>query len=229
MLSLEHDGIALCGKRKRGKSTLCKALYANEKRVVLYDAKGALKEPMEIQCGELPIELIQNKRGILRCYVPRKNEPAQEMEWSAYLAIMTGRCVWVCDEFSDALEGMDPGESVKWVIRMGREKDIRFIASFQRPAEVPRMVTAQASDIYYFQTNERNDLQYIAQSVSKEAALIVRGLKVGHSLRVKDGEPRSIVITDDPNGANKPTVAERKINDVDVDNGNKVDIVDDET
>ncbi len=213
MLSLDHDGIALCGKRKRGKSTLCRALYANEKRVVLYDAKGALKEPREIPCGYVPPDLIRNSKGILRCYVPRRNEPSQEMEWSAYLAIMAGKCVWVCDEFSDALEGGQAGESVKWVIRMGRERDIRFIASFQRPAEVPRMVTAQASDIYYFQTNERNDLQYIAASVSKEASLIVRGLKVGQSLRVKDGEPKSIVETDDPN---KPSERPLKQSDLEV-------------
>ena len=206
MLSLEHDGIVLCGKRKRGKTTLCKALYRNEKRVVLYDAKGALHEPLEIPCGWIPTEVLTNKRGILRCYVPRTNKPWDELEWSAYIAILAGRCVWVCDEFADALEGGDPGESVKWVIRMGREKDIRFIASFQRPNEVPRMVTAQASDIYYFQTNERNDLQYIQESASMEAMLIVRGLKTGQSLRVKDGEIHSIVCTVSPDKPSERSV-----------------------
>ena len=202
MLSADHDGIVLCGKRKRGKTTLCKQLYSNEKRVILYDAKGALKEPQAVEAGALPLEFVTNKRGMLRAFVPRRNRPWAEMDWSAYLAIMAGRCIWVCDEFSDALEGREPSDSVAWVIRMGRERDIRFIASFQRPAEVPRMVTAQASDIYYFQTNEANDLKYIRASATAECAEVVRGLKVGQSLRVKDGEMVGVVETENPD--NKP-------------------------
>lgn len=198
MLLPEHDGIVLCGKRKRGKTTLLKQLYANEKRVVLYDAKGALKEPVAVESGVVPLEVFENKRGVLRWYVPRRNRPWIEMDWSAYLAICAGRCIWICDEFSDALEGREPSDAMAWVIRMGRERDIRFIASFQRPAEVPRMVTAQASDIYYFQTNEANDLKYIKASATAECADIVRGLKTGQSLRVKDGEPVGVVETDNP-------------------------------
>ncbi len=197
MLDSEHDGIVICGKRKRGKTTLTKALYGNQRRVMLYDAKGELKEPLELESGELKPPLWEDK-GILRAYVKRANKPADELEWSAYCAILMGKCVYVVDELPDALEDCEPGESWKWVTRLGRKRDIRFIYTFQRPAEVPRMATAQASDWYLFQTNEDNDLQYIARSVSKEARDIVRTLKVGQALRVKDGECVGITETDKP-------------------------------
>lgn len=184
MLGKDHDGIVVTGKRKKGKSYLTKQLYANEKRVVLYDAKGELIEPTEIEAGQL-IRL--TKRGIVRVSIARRNRPAEELEWSAYLAIALGNCVYVADELPDALEDGEPGESFKWVIRMGRKRNIRFICTFQRPAEIPRMVTAQASDMYFFQTNEPNDLEYVRKSCGKDAQDVVRNLPNHVAAHYKDG------------------------------------------
>lgn len=197
MLESEHDGIIICGKRKKGKSTLTKQLYANERRVMLYDAKGELKEPLKLQAGELSERLWKDK-GILRVMVERENNPADELEWSAYCAGLMGHCVYVVDELPDALEDADPGPHWKWVIRLGRKRDIRFIMTFQRPMEVPVMARAQSSDWYLFQTNEAGDLDYIRRSVSKEASEVVRTLPIGHAVRVKDGDLHSIVETDKP-------------------------------
>jgi len=197
MLSSEHDGIIICGKRKRGKSTLTKQFYANEKRVCLYDAKGELREPIELQAGQLDSRLWQDK-GVLRVSITRANEPADELEWSAYCAILMGHCVYVVDELPDALEDSDPGQSWKWVTRIGRKRDIRFIYTFQRAAEVPVMARAQSQDWYLFQTNEAGDLDYIRRSVSKEGSEIVRTLKLGQALHVKDGEVMGVVETDKP-------------------------------
>lgn len=197
MLSPDHDGIIVCGKRKRGKTTLTKALYANEKRVMLYDAKGELKEPLQLQAGEIVPEIWQDK-GVLRAMVLRGNKPSEELEWSAFCAIQMGHCVYVVDELPDALEDGEPGESWKWVIRMGRKKDIRFIMTFQRAKEIPPMARANASDWYLFQTNEDTDLDYIRKSTSKEVAEIVRTLVIGQAVRVKDGQFQSIVETDKP-------------------------------
>ncbi len=200
MLSSEHDGIIICGKRKRGKSTLTKQLYANEKRVCLYDAKGELEEPMQLQAGEINPRIWQDK-GVLRVSIKRANEPAEELEWSAFIAIQMGHCVYVVDELPDALEDADPGQAWKWVTRIGRKRNIRFIYTFQRAAEVPVMARAQSQDWYLFQTNEAGDLDYIRRSVSKEGAEIVRTLKVGQALHVKDGEVQGIVETDKPKAA----------------------------
>ncbi len=198
MLSKDHDGIIVCGARKKGKSTLTKALYANEKRVILYDAKGELKEPLELQCGELD-ETLWEDPGVVRAYVTRGSaEPADELEWSAYLAIITGHCVYVVDELPDALEDRDPGPSWKWVTRLGRKRDIRFIYTFQRAAEVPVMARAQSSDWYLFQTNEAGDLDYMRRSVGKDAVEIIRTLPVGNCLHIKDGAIIGIVETDKP-------------------------------
>lgn len=194
MLSSDHDGIIICGKRKRGKSTLTKQLYSNEKRVMLYDAKGELTEPLELRAGELHPRLWTDK-GVLRAYVKRENEPADELEWSAYLAILMGHCVYVVDELPDALEDSDPGQSWKWVTRIGRKRNIRFIYTFQRAAEVPVMARAQSQDWYLFQTNEAGDIDYIRRSVSKEGSEIVRGLKLGQALWIRDGEVKEVVET----------------------------------
>lgn len=192
MLSKDHDGSIICGKRKQGKTTLLKALYRNEKRVMLYDAKGDLKEPMEVQTGRL-LKRIWSDKGILRAFVPRNTQsPAEELEWSAFCSIHMGNCVYVVDELPDALEDGEPEQAFKWVTRMGRMRDIRFIYSFQRPAEVPRMVTANASDWYLFQNNERNDMLYIAQCISKEAAEEMKNLPKHHYLHCRDGRVLAI-------------------------------------
>lgn len=190
MLDSSHDGIIVIGKRKKGKSTLTRQLFGNERRVIIYDAKGAtsLVQPTHVSMGNIPANVVfAPKREILRVSVARGKEPWKELEFSAYLAIMAKHVVWVCDEFADALEGREPGECVSHVIRMGREQDVRFILTFQRPAEVPRMATGMASDWYIFQSNEPNDMEFVKRSVSAEAASIMKSLPVGQAVHVKDG------------------------------------------
>ncbi len=198
MLSSDHDGTIICGVRKKGKSTLTAHLYRNEPRVILYDAKGELTEPLRLRAGETNPALWRDK-GILRAYVAREGDNlANELEWSAFLAIQMGNCVYVVDELPDALEDRDPGQSWKWVTRMGRKKDIRFIYTFQRAAEVPRMATANASDWYLFQTNEGADLNRIRESLGKEASEIVRCLRPHSYLHCRDGRILAEGTTDKP-------------------------------
>lgn len=196
MLPADYDGVCIIGKRKQGKSTLLEQLLAGEPRVQLYDAKGALREPVIVPRGVLPA---LPKRGVFRGYVPVGGMPFDECEWSAFVAIQLGRCISVVDELPDALEGGDPGSSFAWVTRMGRMRAIRFLYSFQRANEVPRMCTANASDWFLFQTNEPLDLNYIKQSISAEAALCVRNLKRGQAVHVKDGNVAAIMETYNPN------------------------------
>ena len=195
MLPPDYDGVVVIGKRKKGKSTLVRQLLEGEPRVMLYDAKGELEEPQAIARGELPS---MPKTGVFRGYVPTAGQPFDECEWSAYLAIQLGRCVYVVDELPDALEGRDPDTSFAWVTRMGRKRAIRFIYSFQRAGEVPRMVTAQACDWFLFQTNEPTDLLYIKQSVSAEAANLVRTMPRGCAVHVKDGNVVGVMETRHP-------------------------------
>lgn len=200
MLPKDHDGVIISGKRKKGKSTLLAQLLYGEPRVVLYDAKGELREPIECEAGDYETLEYANHspRGVFRCYVPCRGKPAQELEWSAYLATKLGRCIYVVDELPDALEGGDPGDYFSWVTRMGRKRAIRFVYCFQRPQEVPRMATSQAADWYLHQTNEQNELQYIKASVCTEAAVIVKGLPQGHSVHVKDGTVCAIMHSWEP-------------------------------
>ncbi len=197
MLPPDHDGIVITGKRKKGKSTLTAQLLFGEPRVILYDAKGELREPLVIQSGEYPREGLP-RQGVYRAYIPTDNSPADELEWSAYMAAELGRCVYVVDELPDALEDGNPGRWFSWCTRMGRKRKVKYIFTFQRPQEVPRMCTSQAADWYLFQTNEANELQYIKASVSSEAAGIVKHLKRGQALHVKDGNPVGIMETEKP-------------------------------
>lgn len=195
MLPQDHDGTVILGKRKRGKSTLLQQLLQDEPRVIVYDAKGDIKEPVELPPG-LPPEL--PRVGVFRGYVPTGNSPRDELEWSAYCASKLGNCIWVVDEFPDALEDGEPDQWTKWVIRMGRKRDVRFILTYQRPQEGPRMATAQASDWYLHQTNEPNEIQFIKQAVSAEAAVRVRTLARGESVHVKDGNVVGIMKSRNP-------------------------------
>lgn len=198
MFTSDNDGIICIGKRKRGKTTLTKQLYENEKRVMLYDAKGELVEPIVLERGQMVEALWKEKRVLRACVKRSTTSPAAELEWSAHCAITMGNCIYVVDELPDALEDKEPGECFKWVTRMGRKRDIRFLYTFQRAGEVPPMVRTNAQDWYLFQTNERSDTQWIADSVSKEASVAVRGLQKGEAVWVRDGEVRGIVRTVKP-------------------------------
>lgn len=200
MLPADHDGTVILGKRKRGKSTLLGQLLEDEPRVVLYDAKGDITEPVELPPGlepELP------RDGVFRSYVPTGNAPWEELEWSAYCAAKLGNCIWVVDEFPDALEDKEPGAWVKHAIRMGRKQGIRYILTYQRPQEGPRMATSQASDWYLHQTNEPNEIQFIKMAVSAEASVLVRDLERGQSVHVKDGKVVGLMQSRNPNGKQK--------------------------
>lgn len=195
MLPKDHDGVLITGKRKRGKSTLLAQFLRNETRVLLYDAKGELREPTQIYSGQV---VSLPKRGVMRAFVRRGPRPSEELEWAAYSAIILSRCIFVVDELPDALEDADPGESFKWVTRMGRMRDIRFVYSFQRPTEIPAMARTNAADWYLSQTNEDTDLEWVRKSVSKDAREMVRTLKTGEFLHVKDGEVIAIMRSYDP-------------------------------
>ena len=63
------------------------------------------------------------------------------------------------------------------ILRFGRHYNVHLIVTSKRPAEVPRLLTSQSSEIYAFQTNEKIDLKYIEDyaRISKEE---IQNLKI---------------------------------------------------
>lgn len=196
MLPNDFDGVIIIGKRKKGKSTLLRQLLYGEPRVIAYDAKGDLREPTKIYCGYVPAF---PQTGLYRAMIVTEGRLAKELEWSAYCARSLGHCIYVVDELADALGGKEPLDNFEWTTRMGRKRDVRFIYTFQRPTEVPRMCTANASDWFLHQSNEPTDVKYVKDACGAEAANEMRTLQRGQSVHVRDGQVVGIMESENPN------------------------------
>ena len=63
------------------------------------------------------------------------------------------------------------------IIKRGRHRNISLICTSRRPAEVNRLLTSQASDIYIFNTTEPKDCQYIESYTSSELKDTIQNLE----------------------------------------------------
>ncbi len=74
------------------------------------------------------------------------------------------------DQFTDA------GRPPQWcyeIVNRGRHRGLKYFAASRRPARVPRDITANATRIMAFATQEPTDLRYMRELMGPEAAAIV--------------------------------------------------------
>jgi Cdc6-like AAA superfamily ATPase len=64
----------------------------------------------------------------------------------------------------------------KNIIKRGRRKGIHLIVNSRRPAEVHRLLTSQASEVYCFRTKEPSDIKYLQKYTSTDLIDVVKTL-----------------------------------------------------
>jgi hypothetical protein len=89
---------------------------------------------------------------------------------------LIGRCTLVIEEVDMYCSAQKPLPALDRLLRYGRHRDISVIAISRRPADVPRLLTAQADEVVTFQQTEPRDLAWIRARSGQEQMQQVQNL-----------------------------------------------------
>ena len=94
----------------------------------------------------------------------------EEFEEICELVYLCGDLTFVVEEMDTfSRQGVPVGDNYKNVIQRGRHKNIEMIGISQRPFGIPRIITAQAKEIYSFIQKEPRDIAYLKDYIGEEA------------------------------------------------------------
>lgn len=163
------DITCIFGKRGAGKSTLAKIMHTRWSRVVILDPLAEYTS-LSVQCDslELLVDYIFKNNTFRLSYVYDENS-----EYLSEIIYKIGNIAFVVEEVDIIC---DPRSSQYWfdaLIKRGRHRNISLITTSRRPAEVSRLLTSQAHNIYAFQTTEPNDVKYLSGYVGKDAERLI--------------------------------------------------------
>ena len=147
-----------------GKSTYIKRRIANEKSVLVWDAKDEYSDLRGFHRisdpRQLAATLSKHKHGRW-AYVG----PLSHFDFWANAVWSWGNCVAIAEELADVTS---PGKaSGKWgeCIRKGRGFGIRIIGASQRPAEVDKTLIGNATEIVCGRLSRGADRKYMANEL----------------------------------------------------------------
>ena len=73
-------------------------------------------------------------------------------------------------------------------LNLGRHRNLDIVCASRRPANVPRLMTANSDELILFRFSEPNDIRYLAEFTSKQYAETCRQLPRFHYLRYDAGQ-----------------------------------------
>lgn len=163
MSNLQNNKIVIFGKSGSGKSYLTKKLIkkVSNRHLVIWDyvqeyKKGIIFYDYGLFINYLTECITEGKRAFVtlrmrKSFFPLVCQAVLELE----------NVLFVIEEVDTVTSAKSVPEEFEDILRFGRHKNIHVIALSKRPADVPRLLTSQASEIYVFKTTEPRDLLYI--------------------------------------------------------------------
>lgn len=177
-LARENSKTIIFGMTGSGKTTLTRILSEQKKRLIVidpmqdYDDDCLFIDPFDniVDLANYLKEHMDNQFRVSMCE-DDKAEAVLSLAW-----IIQDVCV-VIEEVDLICSPTSISKNFANVIKRGRKYGIELICNSRRPAEVNRLLTSQASDIYCFQTKEPGDISYLQKYTSCDFIEIVRDLK----------------------------------------------------
>lgn len=157
------------GKRGAGKSTLAKILQRRATRVIILDPLAEYSS-LSIQCDTLELlvkYILSNKTFRLSYVYDDKSEYLSEIIYKL------GNVLFVVEEVDLVCNLHSSQYWFDALIKRGRHRDVSLLTTSRRPAEVSRLLTSQAHNIYAFNTTEPNDIKYLSGYVGKDAERLI--------------------------------------------------------
>jgi len=158
----------IMGKRGSGKSYLAKKMIQAASRLLVYDPMG------EYFGGVVVDDFLELRDFWLKVYRGRFRIIYRPIDAEAEFAPIC-RLAWACENLTFLIEEVqtfcNPRSictDFKAIIAKGRKKEIEVIGVTQRPAEISKLLTSQAKEMYIFNTTEPNDIEYFKNTFGSE-------------------------------------------------------------
>lgn len=176
-----------------GKTSAARALVRRERRVLVWDI---FREHRVVWCDDL--------EGVLG-YLDIHGEEAfrvglADVDPAAGLQLLTvaryvGNTLVVCEEVDLLARPTYEPKVFRQAVAQGRHWGLSLICTSRRPAEVSRLLTSQASDVFCFATHEPRDIQYLRAVIGDEAENLIN-LPPLTCLHWKPNEPTRRAVID---------------------------------
>ncbi len=156
----ENRITVIFGKKGSGKTYLAKALMSQfSGPIFILDSQDEYDGGVVFYLVEHFIDLYLNEKfkpGV--CIFRLSNDAQLNALFLACWCI--GNLMIVGEEIDLYCSAHSINESLAKIIKYGRHRNISIMAISRRPAEVNRLITSQADELYIFKITEPRDLQY---------------------------------------------------------------------
>lgn len=173
-----NEVIVIFGKRGSGKTSLARKLILGRKRLFIFDTLREYKIGLITNdLNETMDFLIQREYRIFRISYSPEIEEKKAFGYVCELLYNMRDLTFLIEEIDYFCSAMATPEVLSKIIRYGRHQDISLITTARRTADVPRLLTSQATEFCIFAHHEPRDLDYFSHLFSNEIAEKIRQLK----------------------------------------------------
>lgn len=173
-----NEVIVIFGKRGSGKTTLAKRLILGRKRIFIFDTLR------EYGVGLITYDifkamefLVEREHKIFRISYSPELEEKKAFAYVCELLYSMKDFTFLVEEIDNYCSAQATPELLSKIIRYGRHQAISLITTARRTADVPRLLTSQATDFYIFAHHEPRDLDYFSHLFSSEISERIRRLQ----------------------------------------------------
>jgi hypothetical protein len=176
--------VTLLGRKGSGKTTLAKDIIPEFPRVVILDTNGEYASVATVTFSTLEpalAYLVQRSKDdapFVMAYTP-DSTPQDGLDFLR-VVFEVPRILVLVDEAHMYCKANQLPDEISKLVRLGRHREISQLYIAQRPASLPRDITAQSDVVASFQQHEGRDIEYMAKLFGQEA----EGLKTLARYRV---------------------------------------------
>ena len=152
----------ILGKRATGKTHLTKQLVEFQPRVIAFDTirEFDLADYDVVSSIEELEKRIQNDTFRIRVWDDYDDE--EFFDKVCELLYQYENFIFIIDEVDQYCGPSFCSTGFKRLINYGRHQSIEIICTARSPAEIPKMLIGQTTDLYFFRIMEPNHLKYIS-------------------------------------------------------------------
>lgn len=165
LLPQRTDRAILVGQTGSGKTTLAKAILAQRKYVVIFDAKGLIDWTGYRRYTSLKMAVESEHERIL--YAPNHTELRDEEYWDGFFEWIYTRqnCTVYIDEVFSICKRENIPPFYHACLTRGRERKIEVFSSTQRPRSIPSVIKSESENWYVFRLQLPQDRKAVRDTI----------------------------------------------------------------